>query len=113
MAITVTTTVQPLAADHTNVGKVVVADIAFDSSYPTGGEAFDKGALGLSEVWFVALDLTAPDDAGLLLRYDYATDKIIAFWVDTSVDGAPLAEVGDETDLSTYVARAFVYGLSS
>lgn len=112
MAVSAPTFVQPLAGDHTNVAKIVVVDITFDSSYPTGGEAFDIQTLGLSEAWYVSVDQIAPDTTSLVVRWDYATAKFIAFWVDTTVDGAAMAEVVNTTDLSAVTVRAFFYGLS-
>jgi hypothetical protein len=113
MAVSAPTFIQPLAGDETANGKFVVVDLTFDSSYPTGGEAFDVAQLGLSEVWFAVIDATAPSATSYQFRYDKVNGKIQAYWVDTSVDGAALAEVADTTDLSTVTVRALFYGLSS
>ena len=43
--------------------------------------------------------MIAPN-SGYVFEYDATNEKIKAFWVDTTTDGAPMAEVADETDLS-------------
>ena len=47
------------------------------------------------------------DGAGYVFEWDNTNSKIKAFWVDTTTDGAPLAEVVNTTDLSA-VAPYFV-----
>lgn len=85
------------AADLT----VWVGTVAFDDSYPTGGEAFNAesqtGFRDVEQVWI------APKNGYTFQYVDSATAanrKIKAYWVDTSVDGAAQAEVADTTDLS-------------
>lgn len=114
MAVSAPSFVQPLANDRTNVGKVVVVDITLDSSYADDGESFDPTTLGFSEVWYANIVQKAPvgTAAGLyVFQWDYTNKKIVAYWVDTSVDGAALAEVTAATDLSAVTVRAFFYGL--
>ena len=67
--------------------------ITFDSSYPTGGEAFSsKICPNVIAAWFDG------DAAGTYYyRYDYTNDKILAF---TTADGL---EVAAATDLSLQV----------
>ena len=94
---------------HTNyegARKVATVDITFDASYPTGGEALTPATLGFVTLTRVDID---PGD-GYVFEYDYANEKVLAYWVDTSTDGAPLAQVGNTTDLSSVVARAAVTG---
>lgn len=80
---------------------LVVADITLDSSYPTGGEAVTANQLGGGSV--VAAFL--PPNDGIVLEYDRTNSKILAYWVDTTVDGAAMGEVADTTDLSGVVSR--------
>ena len=86
--------------------------VAFDSSYPTGGEAFNaESETGFSDVFAVQV----LPKAGYTFEYvDSATAanrKIKAYWVDTSVDGAAQAEVADTTDLSAVTGvRVIVWG---
>jgi hypothetical protein len=112
MALTDPDFVQPLANDRTNLGKIVVFDVTFDSSYSIGGEAFEPHSVGLSEVWFASIVQIAPvATTTLVFRWDHTNNKIVASWVDTTTDGAPLAEVVDTTSLATYTVRCFFYGL--
>jgi hypothetical protein len=53
----------------------VIADVAFDSSYPYGGEAFAPGSLGLSAVHKLHIE---PTD-GYTFEYDYTNQKIKVF----------------------------------
>ncbi len=71
-------------------------DVDFDASYPTGGEALTPGDFGLT---VIEMMIIAPN-AGYVFEYDVANEKLKAFWVDTTVDGAALAEVANTTDLS-------------
>jgi hypothetical protein len=80
----------------------VVHEITFDDSYPTGGEALTANTIGGGSV--VAAFFEVED--GYVFRYDKANSKVLAYWVDTTVDGAALAEVADTTDLSAVVVRA-------
>jgi hypothetical protein len=118
MAVSVPVFVQPLAADHQNVAKVVIVDITLDSDYADGGEAFNPAQLGLAEVWFATIEQKLPSAADVgtyVFQWDYDANKILVFWVDTSTDGAVLAEVpsGGTPDLSGVVVRARFEGLSS
>lgn len=75
--------------------------VAFDDAYPTGGEAFDaESESGFSDIVFVLVQPTA----GFVFQYvdsdTAASRKIKAYWVDTSTDGAALAEVEDTTDIN-------------
>lgn len=53
----------------------VVADVAMDSSYPTGGEALTAQQFGLSVLNFV---LPSPA-AGYLFEFDHTNNKLKAF----------------------------------
>ncbi len=91
--------------------RVVRLTTTFDSSYATGGEAFDPYAVG----GFVTVDrVIVEPKAGYTFDYVPSTTpgsrKIKAYWVDTSVDGAALAEVASTTNLSTVVADVTIIG---
>jgi len=84
--------------------KAVVKTIAFDSSYPTGGEtlgtaataAAGAAALGLSTILF----LHASSTSGYMFEYDYA-GKLLAYYGDNNnASDGPLIEVPNTTDLS-------------
>lgn len=75
--------------------RVVLAKIAQDDAYPTGGESLTATDFGLVSITNV-VPLGNPDGFG----YEYVTadTKLKMFWVDTSTDGAAMAEVVDTTD---------------
>ena len=88
--------------------KFVTATVTFDSSYATGGEAISLISLGLNRLdflWAVTADGYVPAWDGSL-----TAPTIKLFWVDTTTDGAALAEVPSTTNVSTVVARIFAYG---
>lgn len=77
----------------------------FDSSYASGGEALDLRAYRpatapQAEPQIVQVTPENIAAAGYQFVYDKVNHKLIATWVDTSVDGAPLADVASTTDLS-------------
>jgi hypothetical protein len=83
--------------------KVVHGTVTFDSSYPTGGEAVSLANLGLNRLdWLETLTTD-----GYVPAWDgsVSAPKIKLFWVDTTVDGAALAEVASTTDASAVVVR--------
>lgn len=84
---------------------MVLATVAMDSSYPTGGEAVTPGQfrLGTIEHMTVGTDPTT-GIVGSYVRSTATTGKIKCFWVDITVDGAALAEVVDTTDIATTTA---------
>jgi len=86
---------------------LLIGQLAMDSSYPTGGEALD-----FSE-YFTAVDqvMIAPED-GFVFEYDYTNKKVLARWVDTTVNGAPMTEVTNNTDLSS-VTRASLWAIGT
>lgn len=76
---------------------------AFDSSYPTGGEAFDVS--GNSSFSFV---LFTPK-SGYTFEWDKANQKVIARYADyDAVADGPLIQVPDTTDLSALTAVPFI-----
>lgn len=111
--------------------RVVIADITFDSAYPTNGEPVDLGQLGLNSVNFMHV----PPVSGYQLEYDYANKKIkvrtpvsaiaahshtentaVAYTQNatTGTGGAIVAAAASEialnTDLHTLVVRIMAYG---
>lgn len=73
-----------------------VYTLGFDDAYPTGGEAVAAGTVGLTRID----DAIIAPAAGFTFEWDRANGKIKAFWVDTSTDGAAMAEVVDTTDIN-------------
>jgi hypothetical protein len=88
--------------------KFVTATVTFDSSYATGGEAISLVSLGLDRLDF----LWAVTTDGYVPAWDGSTTapKIKLFWVDTTTDGAALAQVPSTTDVSAVVVRVFAFG---
>lgn len=76
--------------------RMVLQKVDFDDSYPAGGEALTADDFGMQDI--TSMVVLAKD--GYVFEYDVANGKLKAFWVDTTVDGAALAEVVDTTDLS-------------
>lgn len=62
-------------------------------SYTTGGVAVTKTILGTGDI----VDLVPLPDAGYVP--EWTGTNIVLGWVDTSTDGAPLAEVATGTDV--------------
>jgi hypothetical protein len=86
--------------------KVWRGTVTFDSSYATGGETFSPTSQG-----FVTVDqVEVFPSVGYVPEYITSTGKILARWVDTTVDGAALAEVASTTDLSAVVFPVTVRG---
>lgn len=112
MAISAPKFIQPLANDHTNVGKLVVVELTLDASYPTGGYAVDFHAYGLSEVWMAwAVQVAPSGTTNQVFEYNPVTAKIQSF--GGAASGVALAETANATNLSTTVLRIAFYGLGS
>ena len=104
MAATVTLSNEPV-----NFGGgmlFVTGTITFDSSYPTGGEAVTAGQFKGGA--FVRVVLGA-STTGIVPAWDSTNKKVMAFWVDTTVDGAAMAEVASTTNLATAVFPFVAY----
>lgn len=81
--------------------------LAFDSSYPTGGEAITANAVKLNKI----LGAIIPGNKGYTFEMDLTNLKVLAYWVDTSIDGSPMLEVADTTTLVAITAApAIFYG---
>ena len=81
--------------------RAVIADVTFDASYPTGGEAIAAAAdLGLSSLDFLQIE---QNEAGVVVAYDRANGKLL-------VQSGALAEVADLSDQSGVSVRVFAIG---
>lgn len=100
MALTITV----VRRDRTRNGKFVIANIQFDSSYPTGGEALgvaEKTALGISKIdWF---DAYQDASGSRRVVYDHTNDKILLYTAFNT-------EAADTSDQSTITIRALIKG---
>lgn len=102
MAVTTTVVRRTVWGDR----KVVHATLAFDTSYPSpGGEDISLVDLGLKEVDFC---MPAPSK-GFVPEWDDANSKMKLYWVDTTVDGAAMAEVVNGTNVSTITALQAIF----
>ena len=84
--------------------KIITGSIAFDNSYPTGGESMD-----ISEMFTNLLIVLFESKSGYVFEYDYSNKKVKARVGDN--DGAsdgPLAEVANGTNLSALTAVRFL-----
>lgn len=79
--------------------RMLTTSIAFDSSYPTGGEAFTAADLGLGTIDFISFST----DGNNSVVWDRANSKLKVFT-------AAGAEVANATNLSTLVVDALVIG---
>ena len=93
----VTATIINGRAESFGSRRVVIADLAFDSSYPTGGESVLPGLLGMQTIDF----LLAEPAGGYSFEYHHTNQKLLARQGDnTNAAAAPSVEVPDTTDLS-------------
>lgn len=83
-----------------------ISTVTMDSSYVTGGESVTANQLKLGTVIHASVGC----NAGYVGEYDITNSKLKAYWVDTSTDGAPLAEVATTTDLALIVFRVRAVG---
>jgi hypothetical protein len=95
--------------DRTKGGKIHLLELAFDSSYPTGGEPLSAAACGFDR----SIDfLIAEPAAGYTFEYDHTAGTLIARRGDNAnASAAPAVEVANAVNLSTVTGvRAFAYG---
>jgi hypothetical protein len=86
--------------------KVRVARVTFDDAYASGGESLTAAQLGFEYLAYVL----AEPVGGYTFTYDYAAQKLKAFWVDTTVDGAVQSAVATNTDMALIETRVLAVG---
>lgn len=90
--------------------KLVVRDITFDSSYPTGGEAVVPADFSLSVIDF----LIVGQAGGYVIEHDATNKKLKVYRQKDpgAVGGADIAlvEVANATNLATLVVRVVAIG---
>jgi hypothetical protein len=95
MALTWTITQRAKVGKYTQL----TGTVAFDSSYPTGGEDYSAG------MGDKVTHLDCISTGGYMLTTDYTNKKIIVYQGDNdNASDAPGAQVPDTTDLSTPLA---------
>lgn len=93
MGISVTTKTRDGLPVATPLGYETLAAVEFDTDYASsGGESLTKADLKIPDEATIT-HVSCQSAAGFVFDYDAADEAIIAYWVDTSVDGAPMAEV--------------------
>lgn len=98
MALTLTKVAGREAREPHGAGFTTLRSVAFDNSYPTGGEAVSDVQLGFSlKPDFVEI----PPKSGYVFEYDAAAKKIKVYVEEAVAAGGPLVEVANLTDLST------------
>lgn len=106
---TVATLIDPPALSHVPGSlKHSVTEVTITGdTYNTGGFDLTPAQLGLTSVYFVSI----PVVDGFSFAYDYENEKVLAYWVDTTTDGAKQAEVADSnTALDGVAIRVFAIG---
>lgn len=105
MALTVSLDIPKVERISRNLG-ILTGTIAFDSSYPTGGES----ASDITGYFKTCLRLVCDSKGGYIFTWDKSNGKIKAFNT-TDVDAAsdaPGPEVGNGTDLSSLTGVSFI-----
>lgn len=94
-------------------GHVAVLPFSYygPTSYSTGGESLLANAfkLGVIECIPEFLGVNSAGTLAVVYRYNYATEKMQAFWQNEATASA-LVEVAATTDLSVYIGRGIAYG---
>lgn len=96
-----------LTSEPQRIGQVMAkfVEITGDSSYPTGGELLDPGALGFATIVAVIL---APG-GGYVPEWIPSTGKLMVR--GGAASGALLAEIANATNLAAITFRGIVFGL--
>lgn len=81
----------------------VAADVTFDSSYPTNGEALAAGTFGLNNISL----MLAETASGYMFQYDYTNAKLKAFYPRAAVAGT-LAVAAGETPVTSSAANGAI-----
>ena len=99
MALTVTNTTTGLYAKSVGDEYETYKTIAFDSSYPTGGEPLTSADLGFAAA---PRDVRIEPKSGYVFEYDAANQKVIVYYGDNNnASDGPLIQIPDTTNLST------------
>ena len=105
MALTITFDM-PRPQRMTKDFSMLSGSIAFDTSYPTGGEAATLITKYFTTVKRLILDAGG---TGYVVSYDAANDKIMAWYADyDAVADGILIQIPDTTDISAITAANFL-----
>jgi hypothetical protein len=106
MAFTITYKEDKGMVDKCSHGfKLVTGSVAFDASYPTGGEPMDMSKVFPTELHLVLFEAAY----GFVFKYEYANKKVVAYYYDYNAanDGQAI-QVPDTTDLSALTQVCFL-----
>jgi len=109
MAVTVTKKLDYVPQAHGPIQIMCIAEIAFDASYPTGGEALTPSDFGMTYAIEAVIAFGAK--GGYEFDFDKANQKLKAIYYDydAAADGAAI-EVANATDLSAVKPLCLVIG---
>lgn len=79
MALSSTAVQNGLPEDKWGKCRIMARDVTFDASYPTGGEALPPSMFGMEEITGVSIIGYDADAAPYVVRYNYATGKLMVF----------------------------------
>lgn len=106
MALTATSVFQIVVGDR----RMHVVDVTGDSSYVgSGGESLTKAMLGFASTEDPEFHVIVEASGGYVGQYNITDSKLAVYWVDTSVDGAAMAEATG-ADLSLVIFRVTAFG---
>lgn len=84
-----------------------LVQVTFDASYPTGGEDFTPGQVGMSEFEAVFVEGGTQE-----VRFDHTNNKLLAYGdKGVATAGGPFEEVAATTDLSAFDAKLLCLGV--
>ena len=87
----------------------VAANITFDSSYPTGGEALTAAAFGLNAISLMLCETAS----GYMFQYDYSNAKLKAYYPRAAVAGTLAAAVAEgDTPVTSSAANGAIVTLT-
>lgn len=95
MALTITEVVRSATRNR----RMVIADVTFDSSYPTGGESLTPADLGLPAIEFIAIEHSGTET----VTFNRSANKLLIYTADGT-------EATNASNQSTIVARVLAVG---
>lgn len=88
--------------------RVKKAVLTFDDSYPSGGEVITLSEIGFEYIYGA---VCIAGCGGYTFELVPSTHAMKVYWVDTTTDGAPQAEVTATTNLSTLAPTFLFFGV--
>ena len=94
---------------------MTMGEFVMDSSYATGGEALSASDVGLNDILFITFSVepsagTTGKGQVFDAKYDYTTQKVMAFGATSGQAVVMQAEVATTTDLSAFTVRYVAFG---